>query len=77
MDTEQNRIVNKGISNCQEELREMFKILNHHGSEIKMTLRFHLRPVRMAKIKNSRNSICQQRHRTKEHSFIAGGSTNI
>jgi hypothetical protein len=36
----------------------MFNILNHQGNAIKTTLRFHLTPVRMAKIKNSGDSRC-------------------
>jgi hypothetical protein len=34
---------------------KMFNILNHQGNA---TLRFHLTPVRMAKIKNSGGSRC-------------------
>jgi hypothetical protein len=36
----------------------MFNIRNHHGTQIKTTLRFHLIPVRMAKMKNSGDSRC-------------------
>jgi hypothetical protein len=38
--------------------------------QIKTTLRFHLTPVRMAKIKNSGDSRCLKK---EEHSSIAGG----
>ena len=38
----------------------MFSILNHQGNASKATLRFHLTPVRMAKIKNSGESRCWQ-----------------
>jgi len=38
--------------------KEMFNILSHQGNAIKTTLRFHLTPVRMAKIKNSGDSKC-------------------
>jgi hypothetical protein len=36
----------------------MFSILNHQGNANQTTLRFHLTPVRMAKMKNSGDSRC-------------------
>jgi hypothetical protein len=36
----------------------MFNTLNHQGNANQTTLRFHLTPVRMAKMKNSRDSRC-------------------
>jgi hypothetical protein len=49
--TEEYRISDKHLKKCSTSLiiREM---------QIKTTLRFHLTPVRMAKIKNSGDSIC-------------------
>jgi hypothetical protein len=44
--------------------------------QIKTTLRFHLTPVRMVKIKNSGDSRCWQRCQKEEHSFIVGGIAN-
>jgi hypothetical protein len=41
--------------------------------QIKTTLRFHLTPVRMAKIKNSGDSRCCEDVEKEEHSSIAGG----
>jgi hypothetical protein len=38
----------------------MFNILNHQGNANQTTLRCHLTPVRMAKIKNSGDSRCWQ-----------------
>jgi hypothetical protein len=38
----------------------MFSIFNHQEMKIKTTLRFHLSPVRIAKIKNSGDSRCWQ-----------------
>ena len=38
----------------------MFNILSHKGNENQMTLIVHLTSVRMAKIKNSGDSICWQ-----------------
>jgi hypothetical protein len=44
---------------------------------IKTTLRFHLTPVRMAKIKNSSDSRCWQGCGEEEHSPIAGGIASL
>jgi len=41
--------------------------------QIKTTLRFHLTPVRMAKIKNSGDSKCLRDAEKEEHSSIVGG----
>ena len=43
---------------AEKRLKEMFKSLVIREMQIKMTLRFHLTPVRMAKIKNLRDSRC-------------------
>jgi hypothetical protein len=40
--------------------------------QINITLRFHLTPARMAKIKNSGDSRCWEGCGEKEHSSIAG-----
>ena len=42
------------VSNGQVELTEMFNIPSHWKIQIKMTMRFHLRPVKMARIKKHR-----------------------
>jgi hypothetical protein len=42
--------------------------------QIKTTLRFHLTPIRMAKIKNSCDSTCYVEK--EENSSIAGGIAN-
>jgi hypothetical protein len=52
------RILNRGISNGREALKEMFNILSHQEMQIKMILRFHLTPIRMAKIEKSRDGRC-------------------
>jgi hypothetical protein len=44
--------------------------------QIKTTLRFHLTPVRMAKIKNSGDSRCGEDVEKVEHSSIAGGTAS-
>jgi hypothetical protein len=44
--------------------------------EIKMTLRLHLTPIRMAKIKTSGDNTCWRECREEEHSSIAGGIAN-
>jgi hypothetical protein len=45
--------------------------------QIKWALRVHLTPARMAKIKNSRESICCQGCRERKYSFIDDGSVNL
>jgi hypothetical protein len=57
----------KHLKNCSKSLvvREM---------QIKMTFRFYLTPIRMAKIKNSGDSTCWQECGEEEH--IAGGIAN-
>ena len=48
-----------GISGSfQQNLADMFNILNHQGNANQNNLRFHLIPVRMAKIKTSGDSRC-------------------
>jgi hypothetical protein len=44
--------------------------------QIKMTLRFHLIPIRMAKIKTSGGNTCWRECGEREHSSIGGGITN-
>ena len=36
----------------------MFNIINHYGSEIKTTMRYHFTPTRMANIRNTENNKC-------------------
>jgi hypothetical protein len=45
---------------AEKHLKKMFNILNHREMQIKTILRFHLTPVRMAKIKNSGDRRCWQ-----------------
>ena len=47
-----------GISNGWEAPKEMFNIFSHQGNLNQTALRFHLTPVRMAKIKISGDSRC-------------------
>jgi hypothetical protein len=42
-----------------------------------MTQKFHLTPIRMAKIKNSSDSTCWQDVAQGGHFFIAGGRINL
>jgi hypothetical protein len=44
--------------------------------EIKTTLRFHLTPVRMAKIKNSGTAVAGKNVEKEEHSSISGGTAS-
>jgi hypothetical protein len=59
-------MVEKHLKKCSTSLviREM---------QIKMTLRFNLIPVRMAKIKNSGNSRCWRECEENVTLFVAGG----
>jgi hypothetical protein len=50
--TELNRIINRGILNGQEALKEYSVALVIRDMQIKMNPRFHLTPIRMVKIKN-------------------------
>ena len=52
------RIFTWGISNDWEARKDMFSILSHQGNANQNNLRFHLTPVRMAKIKNSEENRC-------------------
>ena len=45
--------------------------------QIKTTLRFHLTPVRMAKVKNSGDSRVGEDVEKEEHSSIVGGITSL
>ena len=38
-------------------LKELFKILSHQGNKNKNDLRYHLTPVRMAKINKANDSL--------------------
>ena len=63
-------------SNGQETVKEMFNILSH---QVKTTLRFHLIPIGMAKIKKkkSRKAHACEDVEQGENSSIAGESINL
>jgi hypothetical protein len=68
--TEESWMAEKHLNKCVKSLvmREM---------QIKITLKFHLTPVRMAKIKNSGDSrCCRGCGKKEEHSSIAGRISN-
>jgi hypothetical protein len=50
------RILNRGIMNDSKSLKEMFRVIKE--MQIKMTMRFYLKLIRMAKIKNTSDSPC-------------------
>jgi len=56
----EQRILNRGILNCLEALKEMFNSLAIREIQIKTSLRVHLIPVRMIKI-NVSGSSCRER----------------
>jgi len=50
----------------------MLNITDHQANEIKITMRYRLTPVRMVKIKNTRNESVSQDMEKKEPSCTAG-----
>ena len=48
---ELNKILNLGISKAWEAPKEMFNILIYSETQIKTTLRFHPKPMRMVETK--------------------------
>jgi hypothetical protein len=54
-------------------LKKCVKSLINSEMQIKTTLRLHLTPVRMAKVKNSGSRRCWQGLGKEEHFSIAGG----
>ena len=66
------RILNRKSLNGWEVLKEIFIVISIRDVQIKMTMRFYLTPVRMAKIKiSSENTYWQER------SSVACGSENL
>ena len=55
---ELNKIIIWGISNGWEAPKEVFKVLSDQGNAYQNNPEFHLTQIRMAKIKNSRDSPC-------------------
>jgi hypothetical protein len=53
-----NKIHNREISNGENHLKKCSEALVIREMQIKMTLRFYLTPIRMAKIKNSGDNTC-------------------
>ena len=70
MDTGLNRILNRGILNGREALNSVHLIIRE--MQIKMTLRFHLTPVR-----NSRDSTCWQGCREVETILYCWWTANL
>jgi hypothetical protein len=62
---------------AEKHLKKCSTLLAIREIKIKTTLRFHLTPVRMAKIKNSSDSRCWQGCGEEEHSPIAGGIASL
>ena len=55
---ELNKILNLGISKAWEAPKEMFNILIYSEIQIKTTLRFHPKPIRMVETKMSGENSC-------------------
>jgi hypothetical protein len=49
------RIIDRGISNDQEAHKEMFSVLSHQENANQNNSEFPFTPIRMAKIKNSKD----------------------
>jgi hypothetical protein len=73
----QQRILNTTLSNGQERLKEMLKSLVIREMQIKITMRFHGTPIRVAKIKNPGDSTCWQGYGSRATIFIAGGGAKL
>jgi hypothetical protein len=52
------RMITRGILNEWEAVKEIYNMLSHKEIQINVTLRLHLTPVRMGKIKNTSDSTC-------------------
>ena len=73
------RTINRGIENDWRKLKEMLNILSHQREKCKSTLRFHLTPVRIAKIKNIDDNLLMLERlwgKKKKHFCIAGGNAS-
>ena len=62
-------ILNRGVSNGWEALKENFNILNHQENTNQNDSATHLTPIRIGKIKTQEV--------TRGCCFIAGGNTNV
>jgi hypothetical protein len=61
---------------AEKHLKKYSKSLVIKEVQIKTTLKFHLTPIRMAKIKTAGNNMCWRECEKEEHSSIAGGIAN-
>ena len=71
------KILNKRISNYWETPKDMLHILSCKEVQVKLTLKFHLTLVRIAKITNRNDYLCWGSCGQGEHPFITDRSANL
>ena len=69
--------LNRRIWKKSKTFKELFSILNRHENANKISVRYHLIPVRMTNFKNTTDSLCWKGYRVRNHASIAGWSANL
>lgn len=62
----------RGNVDGQQAHEKMFNIANHREMQIKMTIRYHLTPVKMAIVKKTKKSVCQDVDKREKECSIDG-----
>ena len=69
--------LNRRILKESKTFKELFSILNHQENANKISVRYHLIPVRMTNFKNTNDSLCWIEYGVRNHASIAGWSANL